>query len=149
IFDIGQNFIRTQLGTVQGATVSYPFGGKQRSVMVDLNPRELYAKQLSPIDVSNALNLQNLTLPAGTAKLAGTEYQVRVNSSPVLLDDLNNLPIKTVNGATVYMKDVAQVRDGFQVQNSIVRTNGKRGVLLLITRNGQASTMSIVSAVKA
>ena len=110
IFDLGQNFIRTQLGTVQGASVGYPFGGKQRAVMVDLNPEELYAKQLSPIDVSNALNLQNLILPAGTAKIAGTEYQVRVNSSPLVLDELNNLPIKTVNGATVYMKDVAQVR---------------------------------------
>ena len=92
IFDIGNNFIRTPLGTVQGASVSYPFGGKQRAVMVDLNLEELYAKQLSPIDVSNALNSQNLILPAGTAKLAHTEYQVRVNSSPVLLNDLNNLP---------------------------------------------------------
>jgi len=149
IFDIGNNFIRTPLGTVQGASVSYPFGGKQRAVMVDLNLEELYAKQLSPIDVSNALNSQNLILPAGTAKLAHTEYQVRVNSSPVLLTDLNNLPIKTVNGATVYIKDVAQVRDGFQVQNNIVRTNGSRGVLITITRNGKASTLSIVSAVKA
>ena len=149
IFDIGNNFIRTPLGTVQGASVSYPFGGKQRAVMVDLNLEELYAKQLSPIDVSNALNSQNLILPAGTAKLAHTEYQVRVNSSPVLLTDLNNLPIKTVNGATVYIKDVAQVRDGFQVQNNIVRTNGARGVLITITRNGKASTLSIVSAVKA
>jgi multidrug efflux pump subunit AcrB len=149
IFDIGNNFIRTPLGTVQGASVSYPFGGKQRAVMVDLNLEELYAKQLSPIDVSNALNSQNLVLPAGTAKLARTEYQVRVNSSPVLLNDLNNLPIKTVNGATVYIKDVAQVRDGFQVQNNIVRTNGSRGVLITITRNGKASTLSIVSAVKA
>src|SRR6185369_949576 len=149
IFDIGNNFIRTPLGTVQGASVSYPFGGKQRAVMVDLNLEELYAKQLSPIDVSNALNLQNLVLPAGTAKLAKTEYQVRVNSSPVLLNDLNNLPIKTVNGATVYIKDVAQVHDGFQVQNNIVRTNGSRGVLIAITRNGKASTLSIVSAVKA
>jgi multidrug efflux pump subunit AcrB len=149
IFDLGNNFIRTPLGTVQGASVSYPFGGKARAVMVDLNPEELYAKQLSPIDVSNALNLQNLILPAGTAKLAGTEYQVRVNSSPILLDDLNNLPIKTVNGATVYIKDVAQVRDGFQVQNNIVRTNGSRGVLISITRNGKASTLSIVNAVKA
>jgi multidrug efflux pump subunit AcrB len=149
IFDLGNSFIRTQLGTVQGATVSYPFGGKQRAVMVDLNPEELYAKQLSPIDVSNALNLQNLILPAGTAKMAGTEFQVRVNSSPVDLEDLNNLPIKTVNGATVYMRDVAQVRDGFQVQNNIIRTNGTRGVLISITRNGKASTLSIVNAVKA
>src|ERR1700731_771812 len=148
IFDIGNNFIRTPLGTVQGASVSYPFGGKTRAVMVDLNLDDLYAKQLSPIDVSNALSLQNLILPAGTAKLAQTEYQVRVNSSPILLDDLNNLPIKTVNGATVYIKDVAQVRDGFQVQNNIVRTNGSRGVLITVTRNGQASTLAIVNAVK-
>src|SRR5947207_897485 len=149
IFDIGNNFIRTPLGTVQGASVSYPLGGKQRAVMVDLNLEELYAKQVSPIDVSNALNLQNLILPAGTAKLAKTEYQVRVNSSPVVLNDLNNLPIKTVNGATIYIKDVAQVRDGFQVQTNIVRTNGSRGVLITITRNGNASTLAIVNAVKA
>jgi multidrug efflux pump subunit AcrB len=149
IFDIGNNFIRTPLGTVQGASVSYPFGGKQRAVMVDLNLEELYAKQLSPIDVSNALNLQNLILPAGTAKLAKTEFQVQVNSSPIRLNDLNNLPIKTVNGATVYIKDVAQVRDGFQVQTNIVRTNGSRGVLITVTRNGKASTLAIVDAVKA
>ena len=149
IFDLGNNFIRTPLGTVQGASVSYPLGGKQRAVMVDLNPDELYARQLSPVDVSNALNLQNLILPAGTAKLAKTEYQVRVNSSPVALEDLNNLPIKTVNGATVFMKDVAQVRDGFSVQTNIVRTNGSRGVLITITRSGKASTLSIVNAVKA
>jgi multidrug efflux pump subunit AcrB len=149
LFDLGNNFIRTPLGTVQGASVSYPFGGKQRSVMVDLNLDELYAKQLSPIDISNALTLQNLILPAGTAKLAKTEYQIRVNSSPLLLQELNNLPIKTVNGATVYIKDVAQVHDGFSVQNNIVRTNGARGVLITITRNGKASTLSIVDAVKA
>ena len=149
IFDIANNFIRTPLGTVQGASVSYPYGGKQRAVMVDLNLDQLYAKQLAPIDVSNAINLQNLILPAGTAKLARTEYQVRVNSSPTVLDELNNLPIRTVNGATVYIKDVAQVRDGFQVQNNIVRTNGSRGVLITITRNGQASTLSIVNQVKA
>src|SRR4051794_34246798 len=149
IFDIGNNFIRTPLGTVQGASVSYPFGGKQRAVMVDLNLDELYARQLAPIDVSNALNQQNLILPAGTAKMAQTEYQVRVNSSPVVLGDLNNLPIKTVNGAAVYIKDVAQVHDGFQVQNNIVRTNGSRGVLITVTRNGNASTLAIVNAVKA
>jgi len=149
IFDIGNNFIRTPLATVQGASVSYPFGGKARAVMVDLNPDELYAKQLAPIDVSNALNLQNLILPAGTAKLAGTEYQIKVNSSPLALADFNNIPIKTVNGATVFMKDVAQVRDGFSVQQNIVRTNGKRGVLMTITRNGKASTLDIVANVKA
>src|SRR4029078_6056982 len=148
IFDIANNFIRTPLGTVQGASVSYPFGGKNRAVMVDLNQDELYAKQLSPIDISNALNLQNLILPAGTAKLAQTEYLVRVNSSPLVLDELNSLPVKTVNGATVSNRDVAQVRDGFQVQNNIVRMNGSRGVLVTITRNGKASTLAIVDAVK-
>src|ERR1700683_3879111 len=147
IFDIANNFIRTPLGTVQGASVSYPFGGKQRSVMVDLNLDELYAKQLAPIDVSNALNLQNLILPAGTAKLAGTEYQIKVNSSPIVLEELNNLPIKSVNGATVYMRDVAQVRDGFSVQTNIVRTNGARGVMMTVTRTGKASTLAIVKGV--
>ena len=149
IFDLANNFIRTPLGTVQGANVSYPFGGKSRNIMVDLNLNELYAKQLSPIDVSNALSLQNLILPAGTAKLAGTEYQIKVNSSPLVLDELNNLPIKTVNGATVQIKDVAQVRDGFSVQTNIVRTNGRRGVLMTVTRTGKASTLSIVNQVKA
>ena len=149
IFDLGQNFIRTPLATVQGAAVSYPFGGKNRAIMVDLNPDELYAKQLSPLDVSNALNLQNLILPAGTAKMAETEYQIKVNSSPVAVDELNNLPIKTVNGATIYMKDVAQVRDGFTVQSNIVRTDGNRGVMLSITRTGKASTLAVVNAIKA
>jgi multidrug efflux pump subunit AcrB len=148
IFDLGNNFIRTPLGTVQGANVSYPFGGKSRSVMVDLNLDELYAKQLSPMDVSNALNLQNLILPTGTAKLAETEYHIKVNSSPLILDELNNLPIKTVNGAPVYIKDVAQVRDGFSVQNNIVRTNGSRGVLMTVTRTGKASTLDIVNGVQ-
>src|SRR5215467_11504211 len=148
IFDQAQNFIRTPLATVQGANVSYPFGGKQRQIMVDLNLDELYAKQLSPIDISNALNLQNLILPAGTAKFAGTEYPVRLNSSPSVNADFNNLPIKTVNGATIYMKDVATVHDGFSPQSNIVRTNGSRGVLLTVTRNGNASTLDIVNAVK-
>src|SRR6476646_4854711 len=148
IFDLAQNFIRTPLATVQGANVSYPFGGKNRQIMVDLNLDELYAKQLSPVDVSNALNLQNLILPAGTAKFANTEYPVHLNSSPAVLSEFNNLPIKTVNGATVYMKDVATVHDGFTPQQNIVRTNGSRGVLLTVTRNGNASTLAIVDAVK-
>src|SRR3954449_7724454 len=148
IFDLGNNFIRTPLGTVQGASVSYPLGGKQRAVMVDLNLDELYARQLSPIDVSNALNLQNLILPAGTAKFAETEYPIRLNSSPTAIADFNNLPIKTVNGATIYIKDVATVRDGYVPQQNIVRTNGARGVLLTVTRNGRASTLAVVNAVK-
>ena len=117
--------------------------------MVDLNLDELYAKQLSPIDVSNALNLQNLILPAGTAKLGQDRVPGAGQQQPDRLNDLNDLPIKTVNGATVYIKDVAQVHDGYSVQNNIVRTNGSRGVLITITRNGQASTLAIVNAVKA
>jgi multidrug efflux pump subunit AcrB len=148
IFDYAANFIRTGLGSVQGASVSYPFGGKNRAVMVDLNLDELYGKQLSPLDVSNALNLQNLVLPTGSAKLADTEYTIKLNSSPLALDDLNNLPIKTVNGAPVYIKDVAQVHDGFSPQTNIVRTDGKRGVMLSITRSGKASTIDIVEGVK-
>ena len=148
IFDLANNFIRTPLATVQGANVSYPFGGKTRQIMVDLNLDELYAKQLAPIDVSNALNLQNLILPAGTAKIADAEYPVRLNSSPAAVLDFNALPIKTVNGATIYMKDVATVHDGFSPQQSIVRTNGRRGVLLTVTRTGQASTLDVVNAVR-
>jgi multidrug efflux pump subunit AcrB len=149
IQDYGNNFIRTPLATVQGAAVPGPYGGKQRQVVVDLDPNALYAKQLSPIDVSSAFSQQNLIVPAGTIKVGDTEYAVRVNSSPEILSDLNNLPVKTVNGATVYLKDVATVRDGFAVQTNIVRTNGTRGALLTILRNGQASTLDIVNKVKA
>ena len=148
VFDLGNNFIRTPLATVQGASVSYPFGGKNRQIMVDLNLQELFAKQLSPSDVSNALSLQNIILPAGTAKFANTEYPILLNSSPSLISEFNNLPIKTVNGATIYMKDVATVHDGFVPQTSIVRTNGSRGVLLTVTRTGKTSTLAIVNAVK-
>lgn len=148
IFDLGNNFIRTPLATVQGANVSYPFGGKNPQILVDLNLDELYAKQLSPIDISNALTLQNLILPAGTAKFSSTEYPIRLNSSPLAIADFNDLPIKSVNGATIYMKDVATVHNGFTPQQNIVRTNGSRGVLLTVTRNGNASTLAIVNAVK-
>jgi multidrug efflux pump subunit AcrB len=148
VFDLGQNFIRTQLATIQGAAVPLPYGGKFRQVMVDLQPDQLYAKGLSPTDVSTALGNQNLTLPAGTAKIGLTDYQVRLNASPRILDEMNNLPLKVVNGATVYMKDVAQVRDGYAVQTSIVRTNGTRGALLTVMRNGKASTLAVVNNVK-
>src|SRR4029079_6429316 len=148
IFDLGNNFIRTPLATVQGATVSYPFGGKNRQITVDLDLNELYAKQLSPLDVSNALNLQNIIVPAGTAKFARTEDPVRLNSSVSVVSEFNDLPIKTVNGATIYMKDVATVHDGFVPQTNIVRTNGSRGVLLTVNRNGRSSTLAIVKAVK-
>lgn len=148
IFDLGTNFIRTQLATVQGASVPLPYGGRMRQVMVDLDPQALYAKQLTPLDVSNSLNLQNLISPSGAVRLQDREYQVRLNSSPLVLEHLNNLPIKTVNGATVYIKDVANVRDGFAVQTNVVRTNGSRGVLMTILKNGQASTLDIVTQVK-
>src|SRR5277367_6302071 len=149
IQDLGQNFIRTPLATVQGASVPSPYGGKQRQIVVDLDPKQMYAKQVSATDVSNAVNLQNLILPAGTVKIGDREYQVSLNSSPEILAEMNNLPVKTVNGATIYLKDVATVHDGFSVQTNIVRTNGTRGVLLTILRNGQASTLDIVNKVKA
>ena len=114
LYDMGQNFIRTQLATIQGASVPLPYGGKFRSVMVDLDPEQMYAKELSATDVSMALGNQNLILPAGTAKIGDKDYQVRLNSSPRVLDELNDLPMKVVNGATVYIKDVAQVRDGYR-----------------------------------
>jgi multidrug efflux pump subunit AcrB len=149
IFDLGQNFIRTPLAMVQGASVPSPYGGKFRQIVVDIDPDALYAKQLSPIDVSNAVNLQNLILPAGDVKIGDRDYQVRLNSSPQVLSEMNNLPVKTVNGATVYLKDVANVRDGYGVQSNMVRTNGTRGALITIMRNGQASTLDIVNQVKA
>ncbi len=149
IQDLGQNFIRTPLATVQGAAVPSPYGGKQRQIVVDLDPAQMYAKQVSATDVSNAVNLQSLILPAGTVKIADREYQVRLNSSPEILAEMNDLPVKTVNGATIYLKDVATVHDGFSVQTNIVRTNGTRGALLTVMRNGQASTLDIVNQVKA
>ena len=148
IFDLGLNFIRTQLATVQGAAAPLPYGGKFRMVMVDLNPDQLYAKGISATDVSAAISAQSIILPAGDAKIGNIDYQIKVNSSPKILDQLNDLPIRTVNGAQVYIKDVAQVRDGFAVQTSIVRTNGTRGTLMPVLRNGRASTLAIVNAVK-
>jgi len=148
LYDLGQNFVRTQLATVQGASIPLPYGGKSPQVMVDINPDKLYAKQLSASDVSQALTAQNLILPAGTVKVGKREYLVRLNSSPELVDALNDLPIKTANGATVYMHDVAQVRSGAAVQTNVVRTNGSRGALLTILKNGQASTLDIVNQVK-
>jgi multidrug efflux pump subunit AcrB len=149
LFDMGQNFIRTQLATIQGAAVPLPYGGKFRAVMVDLNPSQLFAKGLAPADVSTALGNQNLILPAGDMKIADKDYTVQINSSPRILDQMNALPVKVVNGATVYLRDVAQVHDGFNVQTSIVRTNGTRGALLTILRSGQASTLAVVNRVKA
>jgi multidrug efflux pump subunit AcrB len=149
LFDMGQNFIRTQLATIQGASVPLPYGGRFRQVMVDLNPDQLTSKGLSASDVSSALGNQNLIFGAGTAKIGDTDFQVRLNSSPRILDELNYMPLRVVNGATVYLKDVAQVRDGYSVQTSIVRANGRRGALLTVMRNGKASTLAVVNNVKA
>ncbi len=149
LFDMGQNFIRTQLATIQGAAVPLPYGGKFRQVMVDLNPDQLTSKGLSASDVSSALGNQNLIFPAGTVKIGDKDFQIRTNSSPRDMQELNFMPLRVVNGATVYLKDVAQVRDGYSVQTSIVRTNGRRGALLTVLRSGKASTLAVVNNVKA
>lgn len=148
LYDLGLNFIRTQLATVQGAALPLPYGGKPRQVMVDLDPNALYAKGLSATDVSNALNLQNLILPAGNARIGDREYLVRVNSSPTSIEELNDFPIKTVNGATVFMRDVGQVHDGFSVQTNLVRQDGTRSTLITVLKSGSASTLDIVERVK-
>jgi CzcA family heavy metal efflux pump len=146
--DLGQNFIRPQLVTVPGAVIPFPYGGKQRQVMVDLNPDLLQAKGLSPQDVLDAITNQNLILPGGTAKIDEFEYDVRVNSSPRTVAELNNLPIKQVGSSTVYLRDVANVRDGFAPQTNIVRQDGHRGVLMSILKAGNASTISVVKGVR-
>jgi multidrug efflux pump subunit AcrB len=148
LFDYGQNFIRTKLSTVNGIAVPLPYGGKVRSVMVDLDPDALYGKGLSATDVSNALSLQNLILPTGTAKIGTREYLIQLNSSPELVTALNDVPLKTVNGAPIYMRDVAQVRDGYSVQTNIVRTDGNRSALLTVLKHGSASTLAVVDGVK-
>jgi len=148
LYDLGLNFIRTQMATVQGAQVPLPYGGKVRQIMVDIDPELLYAKGLAPSDVSTALNLQNLVLPSGTAKLGSQEYTVHLNSSPDVIDAINDLPIRATNGATVYMRDVAQVHDGFAVQTNIVRQDGRRGSVLTILKAGGASTLDIVKRVR-
>src|SRR5246500_472536 len=122
--DLGVNFIRPQLATVPGAAVPIPYGGKERQIMVDLDSQELTAKGLSATDIVNAVNAQNVILPSGTAKIGPTEYNVGLNGTPVTVKEINNLPVKTVNGATVYIHDVAHVRDGYAVQQNIVRQAG-------------------------
>lgn len=148
LYDLGLNFIRTQLATIQGAQVPLPYGGKSRQVMVDIDLQKLYGKGLSPADVSNAVNAQNVILPAGTQKIGDREYNVRLNSSPELLETLNDLPIKQVNGAMVYIRDVANVRDGFAVQTNIVSQNRVRSALLTVLKSASASTLDIIKRVK-
>jgi multidrug efflux pump subunit AcrB len=148
LYDYGANFIRTQLATVQGATIPPPFGGKQRQIMVDIDPAAMYARGLSATDISNALNNQNLILPSGTAKMGDREYFVHMNSSPTTVQGVNDLPVKFSNGAVVYMRDIAQVRDGFLVQTNIVREDGRRSALMTVIKNGQASTLDIVKGIR-
>jgi multidrug efflux pump subunit AcrB len=148
LFDYGNNFIRTQLATVQGASMPFPYGGKQRLVSVDIDSTALQARGLSPVDIVNAVNAQNLILPTGTAKMGALEYNVELNGSPRVIAELNDLPVKTVNGSTVYMRDVAHIRDGFAPQTNVVLANGQRGVLMSVYKTGSASTLSIVDRVK-
>jgi multidrug efflux pump subunit AcrB len=148
LFDYANNFIRTQLATVQGASMPFPYGGKQRLVSVDIDSSALQARGLSPVDIVNAVNAQNLILPTGTAKMGSLEYNVELNGSPRVVTELNDLPVKTVNGSTVYLRDVAHVRDGFAPQTNVVLANGQRGVLASVYKTGNASTLSIVDHVK-
>src|SRR5579872_2562028 len=149
VYDLGYNVIRTQLANVQGASFPLPYGGKPKQVMVDIDASKLYANGLSASDVTNAVNLQSYILPSGTAKIGDREYTVRLNSTPDLAEEFNRLPIKTVNGTTVYLRDVAHVRSGFAVQTNIVRHNGQRGALLTVLKNGGSSTIDIVRRIKA
>ena len=147
--DLGLNFIRTQLVTIDGVGIPYPYGGKQRQVQVDLNLPALQSKGLSPADVVNTVGAQNLILPSGTIKIGNFEYQVETNSAPETIKELNELPVKSVNGAMVYIHDVAHVRDGFPPQTNIVRVDGQRASLLNILKTGNASTLDIVKGVRA
>ncbi|HJT86370.1 MAG TPA: efflux RND transporter permease subunit [Bryobacteraceae bacterium] len=149
LFDIAANFIRTQLATVQGAAIPWPYGGKQRQVMVDLRMPALQAKGLSPVDVVNAINSQNIILPGGTSKIGQFEYDVDLNGSPRTVAELNDIPIKATGDTTIYVRDVAHVRDGFSPQTNIVRRDGMRGALLTVQKVGDVSTLDIVKQVRA
>src|SRR5713101_5810746 len=147
--DVGLNFLRTQLVTVPGASVPFPYGGKQRQVMVDLDQRLLQSKGLSPTDVVTALGQQNIVVPSGTAKIGVFEYDVAMNASPRTVAELNDLPIKVVANSTIYLRDVAHVRDGFAPQTNVVRRDGHRGTLVTILKTGTASTLDVVAGVRA
>ncbi|HVJ10046.1 MAG TPA: efflux RND transporter permease subunit, partial [Burkholderiales bacterium] len=144
VFDNGVNQLRPQLVTIPGVAIPFPYGGKVRVISVDLDMQALQARGLAPADVVNAVNTQNLILPSGTTKLGELEYTIRMNTSPDAIAGLNDLPVRTAGGATIYLRDVAQVRDGFQPQTNIVRRNGERGVLISILKNSGASTLDIV-----
>ena len=148
LYDFGIYKVRQQLAPVPGVTLPTPAGGKYRQIMVDIDPEKLLSRGLTPLDIVNAVNTQNLTLPAGTAKIGDKQYTVRTNATPATINDLNMLPVKFVNGATIFLKDVAQVRDGYLVQQNIVREDGHRSVLLSVIKNGNASTLAVVNGVK-
>src|SRR5450755_4100427 len=149
ILDYCANFVIQQLGTVQGARVPQPWGGKQRQVMVYLDPDAMYSYGLSPADVSTAIGNQNLIIPAGTAKMGTQEYNVKINSSPDVIDAFNYMPIRTINGISIYVKNVAHVADGYAVQTNAVRRDGRRAVLMTILKGEGASTISVVNQVRA
>jgi multidrug efflux pump subunit AcrB len=146
--DIAINQLRTPLVTVPGAAIPYPYGGKQRQIQIDVNPAALQSLGLSGQDVANALAAQNLIQPAGTSKIGGFEYVIQVNNSPLKVNELGDLPIKVVNGATVYIRDVATVRDGNPPQTNIVHVNGNRSVLMMVLKSGYISTLDIIAGIK-
>ena len=146
--DLALNFLRPQLVTIPGAVVPYPYGGKQREIMVNLQDTLLQSKGISPQDVVNALNAQNVIAPSGTAKIGRFEYDLPTNSAPRTMDELNHLPVKVVGNSTIYLKDVSQVANGFIPQTNIVRHNGRRGVLVTIIKAGNASTLSVVNGIR-
>jgi multidrug efflux pump subunit AcrB len=147
--DLATNTIRTQLATIEGAQTPYPYGGKQRQIQVDIDPVALQAKGLSPADVVNAVAVQNLIAPSGTAKIDRFEYAIETNSAPSIVDQLNDLPIRAVNGAVIYVRDVAHVRDGSPPQTNIVRVDGRRAILMSIMKTGSASTLDIIAGIQA
>jgi CzcA family heavy metal efflux pump len=148
LFDYGVNFVRADLVTVPGAQIPWPYGGKQRQIMIDIDPKRLYAWGLSPRDVNTALGLGNVVLPSGTAKMGATEYPVVLNSSPELMDEIGSIPIKNVRGTPVYLRDVANVRDGNSPQTSMVHVGGRRSVLMSILKLGGASTLNVVARIR-
>lgn len=149
LYNYGLYTLRQQLAPVQGVTFPTPDGGKPRQIMVDIDPKKLLAKGLTPMDIVNAVNAQNLTMPSGLMKIGKTEYTVRTNSMPGSIEALNNIPIKYQDGATVFMRDVGQVRDGSAVQQNVVHQNGQEAVLLSVIKNGNASTVTVVQGVLA
>jgi len=149
LFDYATNIVRNQMATVPGAAIPWPYGGKQRQVSVNLDPAALQAKGLSPVDVINAVGLQNLALPSGDVKIGPTDFNVEMNGQPNTIAELNDIPIKTVNGATIYVRDVATVSDGFSPQVNIARMDGQRGVLVTVYKSGSASTLDVAAKVYA